>query len=268
MFPAFGDPSRPPPAWENRQKGLLESVWAGYSAAAPGGVLDVVLMLGRWVQLASISLLAVSGPDLRQRPWRPLASDDAFASFDRDALRVTAQVAPLPLDLRDAVREVVLARAKLEPVEALSLADAIYGEATRLGYDPLLALAIIQVESRFDPKALSPKGALGLMQLMPSTKTWIQERAIFRAGPVAFDESPPVEDVRAGVRYLAHLQRSFGRVDRALQAYNCGPHRLRLVLKREVVLPFETELYAQRVLRRYRHLVEDYAYLQQRESQI
>jgi soluble lytic murein transglycosylase-like protein len=77
-----------------------------------------------------------------------------------------------------------------------------------------LVRAVIQAESAFNPRAVSPKGALGLMQLMPATA------AEFGVTD-AFD---PSQNIRAGVKYLKQLLNTYdGRVELALAAYNAGP---------------------------------------------
>jgi soluble lytic murein transglycosylase-like protein len=77
-----------------------------------------------------------------------------------------------------------------------------------------LVRAVVQVESGFNPNARSPKGAMGLMQLMPATARQFGVRNAFN----------PVENVRAGVAYLRQLLDRYDNDERlALAAYNAGP---------------------------------------------
>lgn len=107
--------------------------------------------------------------------------------------------------------------------------------------DPLLVGAVIQAESAGNPEALSPKGAMGLMQLMPGT-----------ARELGVDDPfQPHENVRGGVTYLAQLLRKFeGNLRLALAAYNAGPAA---VQKYGGVPPYEeTQAFVERVLKIYR----------------
>jgi hypothetical protein len=105
----------------------------------------------------------------------------------------------------------------------VGVARAVLEEARRAGVDPLVVTAVIHVESSFDPRAVSPVGAVGLMQLMLPTLAEESRRSGLRAA----DPFDAVANVRAGVRYLARLQRAFGNLDVALMAYNAGPGRIR-----------------------------------------
>jgi len=99
-----------------------------------------------------------------------------------------------------------------------------------------LAAAVIEVESGGDPTAVSPKGAVGLMQLMPATA-----RALGVAE--AFD---PEQNVRGGALYLRQMLDRFGSLPLALAAYNAGPSA---VERYGAIPPFaETRRYVSRVL--------------------
>ena len=89
-------------------------------------------------------------------------------------------------------------------------------------------LALIYVESTFDPHAVSSAGAVGLMQLAQPTF----RRELARSGLGLRDPRDPVTNVRAGVRYLRRLIDAFGEQDVALMAYNAGPNRIRGHLRR------------------------------------
>ena len=111
------------------------------------------------------------------------------------------------------------------------LGQAIAEEARQTGYDPLLILAIIDVESDFAEEAVSVKGARGLMQIKPSTLHFLAEKQGLRLSreEVAAD---PALCVRLGIRYLRTLQERFGGdLELALMAYNAGPTRIRKAIK-------------------------------------
>ena len=93
--------------------------------------------------------------------------------------------------------------------------ESLISEHARLnGVRSDLVRAVVQVESAFNPNAISPKGAMGLMQLMPATMRQYGVRNAFN----------PVENVRAGVAYLRDLlDRYSNNEELALAAYNAGP---------------------------------------------
>ena len=119
-------------------------------------------------------------------------------------------------------------------------AELIESIAAEHGVDPALVKAIIRAESNFDKRAVSRKGAQGLMQLMPGT-----------AGRYAVGNSfDPAENIRGGVRHLRFLQDQFpGQLHLAVAAYNAGEGA---VLRYKGIPPYaETRQYVTRVLRLY-----------------
>jgi soluble lytic murein transglycosylase-like protein len=95
--------------------------------------------------------------------------------------------------------------------------DALIREtADRYGVDYALVKAMIKAESAFDARAVSAKGALGLMQLMPATAADYQVRDVFT----------PRDNVEAGVRHLRMLLDRYGDYRLAVAAYNAGQARV------------------------------------------
>ncbi len=99
--------------------------------------------------------------------------------------------------------------------------DTVTSAATEFGVDPLLIWAVMREESRFDPEALSLAGARGLMQITPSTQTWIAQQLSQNITPG--DAFLPQPNIRMGAWYLHYLITYFkGDLDLTLMAYNGG----------------------------------------------
>lgn len=111
--------------------------------------------------------------------------------------------------------------------------------AARYGVAPLLVAAIVEAESEFNPRAVSRRGARGLMQLMPRTASSLQ----------VDDTFDPYENIEGGVRHLRRLMDRFnGNLPLALAAYNAGEQAVRLS---GGIPPYpETRRYVIRILRR------------------
>lgn len=102
--------------------------------------------------------------------------------------------------------------------------------------------AVVQAESGGNPQAVSPKGAMGLMQIMP--QTWADLRRRYRLGTDPFD---PHDNVFAGTAYLRELYDRYGYPD-LFAAYNAGPTRFDAYLVHQQPLPEETVRYLARLV--------------------
>jgi soluble lytic murein transglycosylase-like protein len=124
----------------------------------------------------------------------------------------------------------------LVPGEIDAVARTIVVEARRHSLEPTLVLAVMHVESRFYNFAVSPVGAIGLMQVMPATGAELAARlGVHWVGPQTLFE--PTTNVRLGVAYLRELSDRYGRLETALAAYNWGPGRIDRRLRLGTALP-------------------------------
>ncbi|PTL85473.1 lytic transglycosylase domain-containing protein [Vitiosangium sp. GDMCC 1.1324] len=133
------------------------------------------------------------------------------------------------------------------------LALAIVREARRNGVDPMLVVAVIRCESSFNNYAVSNVGAMGLMQVMPDTGSYLADRAGFKLQRHTnlFDSELNVE---LGTAYLADLIERFGTPERALVAYNAGPGLAKKILARRDVRERFMQGYPAKVMREFRRL--------------
>lgn len=161
-------------------------------------------------------------------------------------LRIEADGSILLTDVRaGAPEEPARARAAgAAALRALPYAGIVDAAAAEHALSPALIHAVIRAESNYDAAAVSPKGAVGLMQLMPATA---RELGVD-------DASNPASNIRGGVRYLKQLLERFDDdVALALAAYNAGPAA---VVRSGGAIPAyaETRRYVPRVVSEYRRL--------------
>jgi soluble lytic murein transglycosylase-like protein len=168
--------------------------------------LTLLKMLGRIACAAC--LLGFSIPAQAQiYSWRD-ANGNLVLSNHRPA--TTAKVASFAVPKAEGLR----ATRSVAAERARAYDDLISEHSRTHGVRPDLVRAVMQVESGFNPAARSPKGAMGLMQLMPATAKQFGVRNAFN----------PAENVRAGVAYLRELlDRYQDNEELALAAYNAGP---------------------------------------------
>lgn len=155
--------------------------------------------------------------------------------------------------IRDATRDYVrMATAPLGPsgfppvIESGPLLELVRSKSRAYGLAPELLYAVIEQESRFSASAVSPKGAAGLMQLMPDTQTTYG----------VADPFDPERNVATGAKFLRALISRFGDIPLALAAYNAGPE----TVSRSGGIPDipETRTYVSRIMTRFAMLKDSH----------
>jgi len=137
--------------------------------------------------------------------------------------RVPVNVAANPISTLFAALSVC--RDALPERDRWRIAGVIHQQSQRYGYDPLFVLALIEVESSCVPEARGRQGAVGLIQVKPSTAQAMADDAGVRwHGPASLTR--PLVNVQLGLHYLAHLERRFRDPRVAIAAYNLGPRRV------------------------------------------
>ncbi|MFM0418684.1 lytic transglycosylase domain-containing protein [Paraburkholderia aromaticivorans] len=157
------------------------------------------------------------------------------ASGDAGAQSVVIQ--PGSVALNDAVRQTSASAAS----RVMALSQIVSEAAHAADVDSALLMAVIEVESGGNPLAVSPRGATGLMQLMPATGARHGASNLF----------DPRQNIAAGARYLKELMRQFGGLPLALAAYNAGEGAVQRYGGQ--IPPYaETMAYVPKVIARYR----------------
>jgi soluble lytic murein transglycosylase-like protein len=176
------------------------------------GIFAILAAVG-----AALSLLPPrAGASRTDRPYTGTVAEFGRLRTSLDAK--AGQLELVSLELRRA-QDIIDYSAKFAiPAD---LAGTVYDEALRAGLDPSLAFEIVRIESRFNPRALSTAGAIGLTQIMPKTAAFY-DSTVTEEG--LYD---PATNLRIGFTYFRDLYRRYdGNLRTALLAYNRGPQRV------------------------------------------
>lgn len=154
--------------------------------------------------------------------------------------------------------------------------EFVLPEAAKNNLEPEFVYAVIKAESDFNPEAVSKVGAMGLMQMTPSTFAWVQ--TMMPSDPDYEKEAlfDPEISIRYGCKYLAWNIEQFGNLEAALCAYNAGPGNVSKWLENESYssdgetldyIPFQdTAAYVKNVMRYYAKYKELYHTYEQEVS--
>jgi len=214
---------------------LLAAAFALFATAAPAAAEIVFLNSGRTLSVKahkvegeSITLtLRTGGSVTFDKSLVDKIEPDEVPYIDPDAPTIQTPRIPLqPAGLPGSP----------SVLESTPYGEIITSVAQAHGVDPLLVRALIEVESGYRPQARSPKGAMGLMQLMPSTAREYKVRNPFE----------PRANIEAGIKHLKSLIDQFDGVELALAAYNAGEAAVK---KFNGMPPYrETRNYVSRIL--------------------
>ena len=178
----------------------------------------------------------------------PFATADIFMRVDEDGVVNLTNVPSGPGFERILTEPVERIAARNEPSQEppngkgrARFGNVIAAAAQQHGVSGALLHAVIEAESNYNPNAVSPKGAVGLMQLMPTTARQYG----------AADSRDPVANIAAGARYLKDLLAMFNNdLTMAVAAYNAGPQSV--IRNGNAIPPYrETQRYVPRVLSLY-----------------
>ena len=137
-----------------------------------------------------------------------------------------------------------------------NVTESVVEESAKHSLDPMLILAVMKVESNFDHRAVSPRGALGLMQIRPIVVNELIDEGTIPKWKKGENLRDPSLNIKIGVAYLSHLLKMFESLPLALTAYNFGPTQIRIKLDAKEKIPLE---YANKVVATQRSIEKQMA---------
>ena len=227
-----------PARTSGRRRGLGAGLLLAAGAAAAGALLGLVASPGsgpgpgpeNFAWTATAAVAAAQRSEQRARAVERALADAKARLEQLDSIGAVQELRDWQEAERLGLDRATKDRGALWGGDRRRVLAAIVRESHRNGLDPVMVAAVIQVESRFDPFAVSHMGACGLMQLMPPTAQGLlpdkdpalKARHLFN----------PVLNIELGTAYIAQLlQRFDGDMQRALIAYNAGPSVARSLVR-------------------------------------
>ena len=176
-----------------------------------------------------------------------------------------SKVKPVEVSEKPRPKELVLIysivkshRPDITDAEIWNISEVIWEESFKRKLDPLLVLALIQIESGFQHTAVSPSGARGIMQIMPETGRFLAKLLGREHGLRPIDFRPeslddPQLNIRLGIYYLHGLMKQFRDLSLTLSAYNVGPAEIQNRLDNDLELADEFAALVLDAYQRYRN---------------
>lgn len=225
-------------------RGMSRRARRAMVAATLGGSLAVLL---------SPVLLSKHGATLpRTKPAKPSPAHQA--ATPAESPEVVSQVLESAETRAKLFTAISDCRPSLSERQRWRIVDAIREEAERHGYDPLFVMALIEVESTCSPTANSPRGAVGLTQIKPSTARAVaKDLGLPWGGASALVQ--PGFNIRLGLGYLAQLEEKFGDPYVAMAAYNLGPQKASRMSRQHA----KGARYVKKIMARYEGLLVEHA---------
>jgi hypothetical protein len=227
-------------------RGMSRRARRAMVAATLGGSLAVLL---------SPVLLSKHGATVpKTKPNKPSPAHHASTATPTESPEVVSQVLESAETRAKLFTAISDCRPSLNERQRWRIVDAIREEAERHGYDPLFVMAIIEVESTCSPTANSPRGAVGLTQIKPSTARAVAKDLGLPWGGANALEQPSL-NIRLGLGYLAQLEEKFGDPYVAMAAYNLGPQKASRMSRQHA----KGARYVKKILARYEGLLVEHA---------
>jgi soluble lytic murein transglycosylase len=232
--------------WDADHKAIQKTVKQMCLLRQGGGLLVLILGL-----LLPATLFTSISSDAVEAPEEKLNVSTAVASSVQE---VSAEDVQESAEMRMIKIQMILEKFKtgLPLKNKLRLAQLIYHESLKYDYDPELVLALIITESSFNNWSKSRMGAMGLMQILPTTGRDVAKakKIPWHGKKTLFD---PHLNIKLGIHYLAELHDRFGDLEIAITAYNYGPSRVAEMQKNCDLLP---RTYTDRVMNTYQRFLE------------
>lgn len=192
-------------------------------------------MIAALVLLPALAIAGDAAAPMAKRQISSVAKDPRTGKLIRTVRVVDVPAAVAPKALKPVVTPLPVAAGNA------TIQDIVEAASARHGVDPDLVHSVIKAESNYNPNAVSPVGASGLMQLMPATARQLGVLNAFN----------PKDNIEGGVKYLRYLQDKFQDPVLALAAYNAGPGSVEKYNK--TIPPYrETQDYVVKVAKNYR----------------